>query len=88
METNFQKIKQIIEASTLSFADQDRFLIALLRVSDEELAPALSLLQEDVIWVDNLFDNFKKKETATTNDNTYMWEDVMKEEEMTIKQAE
>ena len=49
METNFQKIKQIIEASTLSFADQDRFLIALLRVSDEELAPALSLLQEDVI---------------------------------------
>ena len=88
METNFQKIKQIIEASTLSFADQDRFLIALLRVSDEELAPALSLLQEDVIWVDKLFDNFKKKETATTNDNTYMWEDVMKEEEMTIKQAE
>ena len=81
METNFQKIRTLLPQSTLSVDEQDKFLVALLSVSDKELATIITLLSEDIASAEKLYKTWEAKDKAARADNPYMLEDIMKSEE-------
>lgn len=81
METNFQKIRALLPKSSLTPAEQDKFLVALLTVSDKELTPIITLLSEDITTAEKLYKNWETKDNTARADNPYMLEDIMKSEE-------
>lgn len=88
METNFQKIRALLPQSSLSLDKQDKLLVALLRVNDEELSPIFALLSEDIASAEKLYKNWEAKNNAARANNPYMWEDIMKEEENQLLKEE
>ncbi len=88
METNFKKIRVLLEVSPLKPEEIDELSVALLLVSDEELKPIHNLLITDIQASEVLFKNFKeKKELVANGADATAWEDVVAEEETLLQKV-
>ena len=85
METNFQKIQKIIADVGLSQEEQNDFLVFLMLVQDKGLDPVLQLFSEDKNWVKKIYQNIKSKQEALSNQNSQLWQNIVKEEEALLQ---
>ncbi len=85
METNYQKIRTLLSNSDLSAEEQDNLLILLLGRPDEELAPLAELFTEDPSWIRKIYDNYKAKQEAFTNQDKKTWQEILKGEESMLQ---
>jgi hypothetical protein len=80
METNFEKIKQIIANSTISEADQIEFIESCEGVIDDQLELLVDLFIESPEWIGKVIENLKEKKDAAHQRNMKSWEDVISSE--------
>lgn len=76
----FQRIKIIVERSSLSALQQREFLLLFAQTKDSALAPVLELFLADVHWVDRLYKNYEAKKKALITGSMDAWKDVIQEE--------
>lgn len=85
MEENFQKIKILVEQSTLSRPEQESFMAILLLAPDEELEPLATLFAEDSSWIGTISENYKAKQAAFAGKSKAAWATVLEEEETLLR---
>lgn len=88
MNTNFQKIKELIEKSSVPLSEQESLLLLFTKVRDQDLEPMLSLFVEDSLWIEKINDNFKAKQAALATGNQVLWQKIVQEEESQLKELE
>ncbi len=81
MDANFQKIKTFIEASPLVLTDREKFLEALAKVSDIDLAPLVELFGTDPAAIQKVFTNYTAKRLVLDSKKENLWQRIIVEEE-------
>jgi len=87
MTNNLQQIKNLLDQSSLSTADQDNLIVLFSLSPDEQLAPVVELFSQDPSWIEKTNINYKKKKEAVETTNNYLWQDIIKEESVWLKEA-
>ncbi|MCD6270600.1 hypothetical protein J7J23_02345 [bacterium] len=88
METNFQKIKELVLSSDISPEDQEELLLAFFKTDDAELEPVLKLFLEDKSWIQKISDNLKAKNTAAITGDRNLWKRILQDEETQLRKLE
>lgn len=88
MDTNFQKIKELIQKSTLLPAERGELLLLFTKANDQDLEPILKLFIEDSSWIRKINENYKIKRAALTTGNQALWQKIVQEEEAQLKELE
>lgn len=88
MDTNFQKIKELIQKSTVPLAEQESLLLLFAKANDQDLEPTLKLFTEDSSWIDKINENYKAKQAALATGNQALWQKIVREEEAQLKELE
>lgn len=81
MESNFQKIKTLLQNSTLSQNDQDDLITLFSLSEDSKLEPVVKLFLEDQNWIKKISDNYKAKQIAALEKNSDLWQKIIEDEE-------
>jgi len=85
METNFQKIQQLLSLSDLSAQERDDLLVLLSGATDDELEPLALLFAEDSSWIRKISQNYKAKQAAFTGGSKAAWMELLKQEEYLLQ---
>jgi len=85
MTPNLDAIKEMIEKSKLSMAEQQELINFFSKVDDSALEEILMLFAEDSWWIKKIFDNYKAKEIAFKTKDEQKFQEVVKEEENQLK---
>ncbi|PIR06022.1 hypothetical protein COZ81_01400 [Candidatus Jorgensenbacteria bacterium CG_4_8_14_3_um_filter_38_10] len=88
MDTNFQKIKELIQKSALPLAEQENLLLLFTKANDQDLEPTLKLFAEDSSWIHKINENYKAKQAALATGNQALWQKIVQEEEVQLKELE
>jgi hypothetical protein len=80
MGDNFLKLKALIFSSSLSLAEQEELLLALLLVDDEALSDMVQVCTADPAWVGKISDNFQAKRAAVIMRDPRLWHDICQRE--------
>ena len=88
MDTNFQKIKELIQKSAIPLAEQENLLLLFTKANDQDLEPTLKLFTEDSSWIHKINENYKAKQAALTTGNQALWQKIVQEEEVQLKELE
>ena len=88
MNTNFQKIKELIQKSPVRLAEQEDLLLLFVKANDQDLAPTLKLFTEDSSWIHKINENYKAKQAALATGNQALWQKIVQEEESQLKELE
>lgn len=88
MDTNFQKIKELIQKSSLPLAEQESLLLLFTKANDQDLEPTLNLFNEDSSWIHKINENYKAKQAALATGNQALWQNIVQEEEAQLKELE
>ena len=88
METNFQKIKELVLSSDISPEDQEELLLAFFKTDDAKLEPVLKLFLEDKSWIQKISDNLKAKNTAIMIGDHNLWKRILQDEETQLRKLE
>ena len=80
METNFEKIKNIVNRSLLSTTDKNELLSIFTKAQDGDLAELAGVLSEDSTWISRLSDNLKAKHIVLSSKDATLWQKILKEE--------
>ena len=88
MNTNFQKIKELVLKSDISLIEQEELMLAFSSASDVDLEPMLKLFSEDQSWIRKISDNYKAKRAAMITEDTELWKRIVQDEEIQLKKLE
>jgi len=88
METNFQKIKELVLTSDIPPADQEELLLTFSKAKDAELESVLKLFSKDISWIRKISDNLKAKNTAAVTGDSDLWKRILQDEEAQLKALE
>ena len=88
MDTNFQKIKELIQESTLLPTEREDLLLLFTKANDQDLEPTLKLFIEDSSWIRKINENYKAKRVALATGNQALWQKIIQEEEAQLKELE
>lgn len=88
MDTNFQKIKELIQKSFVPLAEQEDLLLLFTKANDQDLEPTLKLFSEDSSWIHKINENYKAKQAALATGNQALWQKIVQEEETQLKELE
>ena len=88
MNTNFQKIKELIQKSPVPLAEQEDLLLLFAKANDQDLEPTLKLFTEDSSWIHKINENYKAKQAALATGNQALWQKIVQEEESQLKELE
>ncbi len=88
MDTNFQKIKELIRKSDISLSEQEGLLLLFIKANDQDLKPTLKLFTEDPSWIHKINENYKAKQAALATGNSALWQKIIQEEESQLKELE
>lgn len=88
MNTNFQKIKELIQKSAIPLAEQDDLLFLFIKAVDQDLEPTLKLFTEDSSWIHKINENHKTKQAALATGNHALWQKIVREEEAQLKELD
>ncbi|MFH1838089.1 MAG: hypothetical protein ABH808_01160 [Candidatus Kuenenbacteria bacterium] len=88
MNTNLQKIKELIQKSDLSLFEQEELILLFTKASDQDLEPTLELFAENPSWIRKISDNYKAKQSALATKNSALWQKIIQEEESQLKELE
>jgi len=88
MNTNFQKIKELVLRSDISLAEQEELMLAFSSASDADLEPIFKLFSEDQSWIRKISDNYKAKHAAMITGDTKLWKQIVKDEETQLNELE
>lgn len=88
MDTNFQKIKELIQKSSVPLAEQESLLLLFTKANDQDLEPTLKLFNEDSSWIHKINENYKAKQAALATGNQALWQKILQEEETQLKELE
>ena len=88
MDTNFQKIKELIQKSATPLAEQEDLLLLFAKANDQDLEPTLKLFTEDPSWIYKINENYKAKQVALATGNQALWQKIVQEEEAQLKELE
>lgn len=88
MDTNFQKIKELIQKSSVPLAEQESLLLLFTKANDQDLEPTLKLFTEDSSWIHKINENYKAKQAALATGNQALWQKIVQEEEAQLKELE
>lgn len=85
---NFQKIKELIQKSTIPLVEQEDLLVLFAKANDQDLEPMLKLFAEDSSWAQKISENYKAKKAAFTTGQQALWQKIVQEEEAQLKELE
>lgn len=88
MESNFQKIKELLQNSILSKEDQDDLVVLFSLSEDSKLEPVVKLFSENKNWIKKISDNYKTKKEAIVNKNPDLWQKIIEDEEKQLNELE
>lgn len=88
MNANFQKIKELIQQSSVPLAEQEGLLLLFAKANDQDLEPTLKLFAEDSSWIHKINENYKAKQAALATGNQASWQKIVQEEEAQLKELE
>jgi hypothetical protein len=88
MDTNFQKIKELIQKSTMPPAEQEGLLLLFTKAADQDLEPTLKLFTEDSSWIHKINENYKAKQAALAAGDQALWQKIVRGEETQLKELE
>ena len=88
MNNNFQKIKELIQRSDMSFSEQEGLILLFAKANDQDLEPTLKLFTEDSSWIHKINENYKAKQATLATGNTALWQKIVQEEETQLKELE
>jgi hypothetical protein len=81
MNSNLEKIKELVLGSELEPSDMEELLIALLRVEDDkDLADVLELFTNDPTWIAKISANLKAKSIAAMTGDAALWDEILNEQ--------
>ena len=86
MQTNLEKIKNIIQSSQLSDSDKKELLDVFEKVKDSDLIEIAELLENDPVFVSQLSKNLKAKRIALELKNSDMWQKILETEEFELNE--
>ena len=88
MDSNFQKIKEIIQKSDVPLSEQEELILLFAKANDKDLEPTIKLLTEDSSWIHKISENYIAKQAAFATGNTALWQKIVQEEENQLKELE
>lgn len=89
MQTNFEKISELVKKSDLSGADKtDLIFLFSLAKKDADLEPTVKLFSEDPSWIEKINDNYKGKSAAIAARSSVAWDKIIEDEERQLRQFE
>ena len=83
----FQKIHEIIEASTLTNEEKRDFTDFFAQTKDDALKPVLKMLEKDAAWVEKLYVNYRAKKDAMVTGNMDAWKDAIEKEKEELERV-
>ncbi len=88
MNTNFQKIKELVLKSDIPLVEQEELMLAFSSAGDADLEPIFKLFSEDQSWIRKINDNYKAKHAAMVTGDTELWKRIVQDEETQLKKLE
>jgi hypothetical protein len=80
METNFEKLKRILERSLLPDADRLVFMESCTGVVDGNLELMVDLFSTHPEWIRKVIENFKEKRNAAADRDMQAWRNIIAKE--------
>ena len=88
MNTNLQKIKDVIYTSNLSIIEQEELTDLFSRAKDEELEGLATLISHNTAMVRLMSDNYQAKIAAYATGDADLWKNILdKEQQMLAEYA-
>lgn len=88
MNTNFQKIKELIQKTSVPLVEQEELFMLFANVNDQDLESVFELFSEDSSWINKINENYKAKQVALSTGNQVLWQKIVQEEEAQLKELE
>jgi len=88
MDTNFQKIKELIQKSDIPLSEQEGLILLFAKADDKDLESTLKLFTEDSSWIHKINENYKAKQAALATGNQELWQKIVQEEKAQLKELE
>ena len=85
---NFQKVKDLISASSLPFSDQIDLIDLFSKGNDSELELIVELFTENQIWIEKISHNYKWKLKALKTKDAEVWKKIVEEEKKELEEIE
>ena len=86
IQGNFQKIKDLIDKSSISLSEKQKLTSLFIQANDQELRLVLNLFTQDSSWISKINDNYKAKSTAVANDDLELWKKIIENEESQLQE--
>jgi hypothetical protein len=86
MNTNFTKIKELVQKSSITIVEQNKLIKLFAGVNDQDLEPIIKICSEDNSWISKINKNYKAKQVAIADSNIMLWQEIIKEEESMLKE--
>ena len=84
----FEEIKQIVSQSNLNPEQQTELIQVLEKANSQELQDICYLLKQNPEIIDKLYQNYKAKMAAFSENDHEKWEQVLNDEEQLILDSE
>jgi hypothetical protein len=88
MNTNFEKIKELISKSSLSLSEQIDLVTIFVKTKDEDLEVLADLFSHDPTWISKINDNYQAKNAALATKNPSLWKKIIEEEQSELEKIE
>ena len=88
MDTNFQKIKELIQKSDIPLSEQEDLIMLFVKADDKDLESTLKLFTENSPWIHKINENYKAKQAALATGNQALWQKIVQGEEAQLKELE
>ena len=84
MNSNFEKIKSLIDASEIDPADKENMWQVFSGARETDLDEVIELFIEDSAWIGKISHNIKAKQQAFEQGDRQQWSNVVEEEKRWI----
>jgi len=84
MDSNFEKLKSLIDASGLDVADKENLWQIFSGAAEADLDTVIELLMQDASWIEKINQNIKAKQQALHQGDHRQWSNIVEEEKRWI----
>lgn len=84
MDSNFEKLKSLIDASDLDVADKENLWQVFSGAAEADLVAVVELFGQDASWIEKMNQNIKAKQQAFQQGDHRQWSDILEEEKRWI----
>jgi len=88
MNTNFQKIKELILKSNITLSEQVDLIELFAKAKDDELESVAEFFSQDISWVAKVSNNYKAKHAAMVTGDSGLWKKIIEEEKKELQKIE